>query len=138
MLPGFGLDRRLWKSPSRSKDLVEELIVEVVAIRQHDDGWVRHPRMAHHFANVEEHLQALPAPLCVPHDTSPTISPLHRREGRVHCLVDSVKLMVLGKTLDDAAAFVREADKTPNEVQEARRLEHPSHEHLHLRRTRCS
>ncbi len=138
VLTGLGLHGCLRKSASWCEDFVEQLIVEVVPIRQHDDGWVCHSRMAHHLADVEQHFQALSAPLGMPDDPSTTVSPLHRREGRVHGLVDSVELVVLGKTLDDAASLVREADEVADEVQEASRLENPSHEDLHLGSTKCS
>ena len=108
------------------------MVVEVVAVRQHDDGRVRHVRVAHDLPDVEEHLQALPAALSVPDDPRPAILPLHRCEGRVDGLVDGVELVVLGKALDDHTVLVREADEVPHEVQEASGVEHSPHEDLHL------
>ena len=51
----------------------EELIVEVVAVGEHYDGWVCHRRMQDHAACVEGHRQTLARSLRMPHHTDSPI-----------------------------------------------------------------
>ncbi len=95
MLAGLSLDRALWQGPGRREHLVEQLVVEIVAVGQHDRGRVCHGRVPQQLADVEQHLQALAGPLRVPHDASPPVTALYRRDGLGDCLVHRMELVVL-------------------------------------------
>ena len=59
---------------------IEELVVEIVAVGQHDDGGVLHRRIANEAAGVERHRQALARSLRVPDDAD---APITRRASRL-------------------------------------------------------
>ena len=58
---GAALDlrRRLPQQIGAASESAEELVVEIVAVSQHDDGGVLHRRIANESAGIERHRQAL-------------------------------------------------------------------------------
>ena len=52
----------------------EELLVQVIAVREDDHRWVAHGRFPGDGAGVEGHGEALARPLRVPHDTDAVIA----------------------------------------------------------------
>ena len=59
-----------------SLELAEQLIVEIIPIREHHERRILHCRMAHDPGGIEQHGKALAAPLRMPNDSSPTITGL--------------------------------------------------------------
>ena len=70
----LGLGRRLPQQVLAAGERPEELVVEVVSVRQHDDRRVLHRRLADDPSGVEGHGQALARALGVPDDTDPPIT----------------------------------------------------------------
>ena len=62
----LGLHRRLAQEVLAAREGAEELVVEVVAVGEHDDGRVLHRRLADDPPGVEGHRQALARALRVP------------------------------------------------------------------------
>ena len=77
-----------WRSRSLAAgEGAEELVVEVVAVGEDDDGRVRHRRVQDDAAGVEGHRQALARALRVPDDADAPVArlaarPLARRRSR--------------------------------------------------------
>ena len=61
-----GLHRRLAQQVAAAREGAEELVVEVVAVGEHDDRRVRHRRVQDHAPRIEGHRQALARALRVP------------------------------------------------------------------------
>ena len=78
--PAGGLHRRLAQQVGAAREGAEELVVEVVAVGQHDDGGILHRRLADDAPGVEGHGQTLARPLRVPDDAD---SPVARRSARL-------------------------------------------------------
>ena len=74
-----GLHRRLAQQVAAAGEGAEELVVEVVAVGQHDDGRVRHRRVQDHAAGVEGHRQALARALRVPDHADAPVAGLAAR-----------------------------------------------------------
>ena len=66
MLAPAGLHRRLAEDVRAALELAEKLVVEIVAVRQHDERRVLHRRVPHHARGEEEHGETLAAALRVP------------------------------------------------------------------------
>src|SRR3989304_4524675 len=72
----------------------EQLVVEVVAVREQDDGWVGHRRVQDHAARVERHGQALARALRMPHHTHAAVAGV---AAALPCLVPSGRLCDPGR-----------------------------------------
>ena len=59
MLPAHGLNRVLPKQRAPGGEGVEELIVQIVAVGDHDDRWVGHARLADQPPGQHQHSQRL-------------------------------------------------------------------------------
>src|SRR5437773_10068605 len=102
----------------------EELVVEVVAVRQHYEGRVLHRRMLDDLPGVEGHRQALAAPLGVPDYAHAPVPGLGRGPDRAgHRLFDGVELMVGCELLGDARAVGLEDYEVAYEIEEPGPLE---------------
>ena len=69
-----GLHRRLAQQVAAAREGAEELVVEVVAVGEHDERRVRHRRVQDHAAGVEGHRQALAGALRVPDDADAPVA----------------------------------------------------------------
>ena len=74
-----GLHRRLAQQVAAAREGAEELVVEVVAVGEHDDRRVLHRRVQDHAAGIEGHRQALARALRVPDDADAPVALLRRR-----------------------------------------------------------
>ena len=148
------LFRRLTEEVRTPREGGEQLVVEVVAVGQHDDGGVSHRRVACDAACVERHRQALARALRVPdHADAPVAgraagpaprfvaaggrlghtaaAALQRRRApglgdrRAH----RVKLVVAGDLLGRRAARILEGDEAPEQFEEAALFERAFDEH---------
>jgi hypothetical protein len=121
------LHRRLGQQLLAAREGAEGLVVEIVAVGEHDEGRVAHRRLAHDAPGVEGHRQALARALRVPHDAhAPVAGPaaglaprlvapaalghviracqLRGPKRFVHVHLHGVELVVAGHLLDDAPA----------------------------------
>jgi hypothetical protein len=71
-----GLHGRLAEDVRAALELAEKLIVEVVAVGQHDERRVLHRGLADHAGGEEEHRKTLAAALRVPDHTRATVARL--------------------------------------------------------------
>jgi hypothetical protein len=62
----LSLHRRLAQEIRAAREGAEKLVVEIVAVSEHDDSWVLHSRLADDASSVEGHRQALARALRVP------------------------------------------------------------------------
>ena len=87
--PALRLHRRLAQQVLAAGEGAEELVVQVVPVREHDDGGVLHRGLAHDGPGVEGHRQALAGALRVPHhpDASVARVPARLTSGLVVSLV---------------------------------------------------
>ena len=160
-LPQIGavlrLHRRLAQEVPAEGEGAEELVVEVVAVGQHDHGGVGHGRLADDAPGVEGHGQALARALGVPDDADP---PVARRAARLpaaarltgamrhagefrraQSLVDrglhGVELVIARHLLDErAAAVILEHDEVADQREESLRRADALQHHLQLGRVR--
>ncbi len=156
----LGLDGRQPEQVGAAREGGEQLIVEIVAIRQHDDGGVFHRQVAHDATGVERHRQALARPLGVPDHADPAVAKGAGRlaarlvaAGRVavgHRLLQrcraqglgdgglhGVELVVPGHLLDQgAAAIVLEHDEVADQREQPAPVEDTFEQHLELRQAR--
>ena len=72
----FGLCGRLAQQIAAAREGAEWLVVEIIPIRQHDNGQVRHRRLADDAPGVEGHGEALARSLGVPDDADTPIARL--------------------------------------------------------------
>ena len=156
----LGLGRRLAQQVTVQRKVVEKLVVQVVAVGQHDHGGVLHQRVLDDLARVEGHGQALARALRVPDDADSPVAGVARqpfllaahpvqaahlpdpgrlRRGRTRAQrlldgrVDRVVLMVAGHLLDySAVPRILEDDEITHQVEEALRVEDPLDQHLEL------
>ena len=77
--PALRLHRRLPQQVPAAREGAEELVVEVVAVGQHDDGRVLHRRFADDPPGVERHRQALARALGVPDDADAPVAGIAAR-----------------------------------------------------------
>src|SRR2546426_149852 len=102
----------------------EELVVEVVAVRQHYEGRVLHRRVLDDLPGVEGHRQALAASLGVPDYAHAPVPGLGRGPDRAgHRLFDGVELVIGCDLLGDAHAVGLEDYEVAYELEEAGWLE---------------
>ena len=151
------LGRGLAQKVGAARKGAEELVVEVVAVREHDDGGVFHRRFADDAPGVEGHGQALARSLRVPDDADSLIARLTARlavrpvtailpgglaqlsgaQGLCDRDFDCMELVVarhlLGKR---AAALVLEDDEITNQREESLPLADALQHHLQLRHMR--
>ena len=127
------------------------MIVEVVAVGEHDDSGVLQHRVEDDLAGIERHRQALARALRVPDHAHAPVALLASRlafgvedavavahpvpSGRpprlLHRHVDCVELVVTRYFLDEpAAAQVLEHDEVPQQIEAAALLEHALDQHL--------
>ena len=141
------LHRHLAEDLSTALKLPVELIIEVVAIGEHDERRVLHRRVADDAGGVEKHRKALPAPLRVPHHPGAPIAQLstaRRPVGRsqatgsdrlANSRADGVKLVVAGDDLmkgPGVGVFV-EDHKVLEELEKPAPLKHAPQERLQFR-----
>src|SRR5207249_7578475 len=78
-----GLHRRLTQQITTSSERAEKLIVEVVAIGNHDDRRVLHLGMQDHTPRIEGHRQALAGTLRVPDNPNPAVARMTTINGYI-------------------------------------------------------
>ena len=153
------LDGRQPEQVGAAREGGEQLIVEIVAVREHDDRGILHRQVAHDAAGVERHRQALARPLGVPdHADAPVAADAARLAARFvaavrvatrHCLqcccpqrfgnggLHGVKLVIPGHLLGQgSAAVVLEHDEVADKRQQPARDADPFEQHLELRQAR--
>src|SRR2546427_3151989 len=107
-----------------SRKRPEELVVEVIAVRQHYEGRVLHRRVLDDLSGVEGHRQALAAPLGVPDDAHAPVPGLGRGPDRAgHRLFNGVELVIGRELLGDARAVGLEDYEVAYEIEETGPLE---------------
>ena len=155
--PACGLHRRLAQEILAPREGAEKLVVEVVAVGQHDHGRIGHRLLADDAPGVEGHGQTLPGALRVPDDADAPIAgiaarlsaglvpaarlgdPLRvllqrrRAQGLADRSLHRVELVIAGHLLDERAAVVLEDDEVAQQRQEAALLEDALDRHLQLR-----
>jgi hypothetical protein len=109
ILAAVGLNRRLADQVAAHRERAEQLVVQVVAVGDDDDGRVFHRRFAHQLPGIEGHQQALARPLRVPDHPHLAVAPgtagLHRAgHGPLH----GVELVIARDDLGDAARACRQ------------------------------
>ena len=72
----LGLHRRLAQEILTAREGAEELLIEVVAVGEHDDGRVLHRRLADDASGVKGHRQALARALRMPDHPYPPVTRL--------------------------------------------------------------
>ena len=72
--PARRLHGRLAQQVGAAREGGEELVVEVVAVGQHDDGGVLHRRLADDAPGIEGHRQALARTLGMPDDADAPVA----------------------------------------------------------------
>ena len=147
-----GLHGRLAEQVLAAGKDTEELVVQVVAVGEHNDGGVLHRRLADDGTGVEGHGEALAGALGVPDDadarvadvaarSSPSLvasgfhsGPLQicRAKRLVYSYSNGVELVVAGHLLGKRAAVVLEHDEVAQEGEEAAWLEDALQHHLQL------
>ena len=152
------MGRRLAQNVPAAGEDAEELVVEVVAVGEDDDGGVLHGEVAGDGPGIEGHGEALPRALGVPHDADASVAGLATRLatrlvapaaflsdcrlgalqlGRAQRLGDGdphgVELVVAGDLLGQRpAAVVLEDDEVAEEGEEPRRVADALQHHLKL------
>ena len=152
-----GLGRRLPQQVPAARERAEQLIVEVVPVRQHDDRWVFHRGLADDPPGVEGHSQALARALSVPDDADPPVAgtaarlsaglvpaarlgdpprllpQCRRAQSFLHRRLYRVELVISGHLLGQLPApIVLKHDEVPDQRQEPASLAHPLKHHLQL------
>ena len=156
-----GLRRGLAQQIPAARERAEQLVVEVVAVGQHDEGGVVHRRLANDAPGIEGHGQALAGALRVPDDADAPVARLAarlaarlvapRRLGHAHRFplqlggaqgfgdrrLHRVELVVARHLLDQrAAAVVLEHDEVAQQRQEPAGFTDAVDHHLQLRQVR--
>ena len=118
---GVGVDVRLAADRAGVDERAVELIVELLAVGDHDE---RPPAgdEAEHLLREPQHREALACALRVPEDAELLIArranPLERLHRRVYAEV----LVVTRERLDEAAGLLAVRDEALDEIEQARRL----------------
>ena len=145
------LHRALPEEIGAARECGEELVVEVVAVGEDDDGGVLHARFAGDAGGVKRHGEALARPLGMPDDADAAVAGFAARpaagfvagpvgefavsggaQGLGDGVADGVELVVAGDFLDDGAAGF-EDDEVAEEIGEAAFVEQAADQHLQLR-----
>jgi len=159
----LGLHRRLAQQVLAPRERAEELVVEVVAVGEHNDGRVSHRRLTDDAPGVEGHRQALTRTLRVPdHADAAVARGAARRAARLvvagllthtrrcavqlgspqrlaHCHLHGVELVVARHLLRHVpAAVVLKHDEVAHQVEKAPRRTDPFEHHLQLGHVRLS
>ncbi|EXI72987.1 MAG: hypothetical protein AW07_02919 [Candidatus Accumulibacter sp. SK-11] len=158
--PTLGLHRRLAQQVAAAREGAEELVVEVVAVGEHDQRRVLHRRLADDSSGVERHRQAFARALRVPHHAHAPVAGLAARLST--CLVAAlprlqllrcalqlrgaqrladrdlhrVELVVAGHLLDDATTVVLKDDEVAQQIEKAPRRTQARDHHLQLGQVR--
>ena len=154
----LGLHRRLPQQVVAAREGREQLVVEVVAVGDHDDGRVFHRRVQDQPPGIEGHRQALARALRVPDDADPLVARLaagavageigagrllgFRREigGPQRLLdrdIDRVELVISRDLLRErAAAEILEHNEMADEIEKPARLEHAGEHDLQFGQAR--
>ena len=130
---GLCLDRVLPQQLVAQREGGEELLVQVVAVREHHDGGVAHERLADDAPGIERHGERLARALRVPHDADALVAGVRLvalgvvgSGGGAQRLPDralhGVVLVIAGDLLDGRArAVVFEHGEVADQVQQALR-----------------
>ena len=156
--PAFSLNRRLTQEILATGECPEQLVVQVVAVGEDDDGGVLHRRLADDAAGVESHRQALAGALGVPDNTDASVprsssrlvagdvsaevlpdqirqSQTRSAKGLIDGNIDGMELVIAGHLLGKFAAVgILENDEVLNQVQKPALVEHPLDQNLEFRR----
>ena len=134
MLAVLGLLRRLAQQVLAKAERAEQLVVEVVAVGQHDERRVRHRRVLDDLAGVECHQQALARALGVPDHADLAVTARRRRFQRAgHGAAHRVELVVACEDFDDFTVLVAEDDEILDDVEQVAAVEHALQNRLKLR-----
>lgn len=115
----------------------EQLVVEVVAVGDHNDRRVLHCGVVDDSTRVERHGQTLARSLRVPDDAHLAIAARSRGANRLgDGLADRSDLVVARQLLHHAVASILEDDEALDQVEKATLLEHPGEERAQLQRPR--
>ena len=150
------LGRRLADQVRILREGAEQLVVQIVAVGDDQDGWVLQFQAAHQLPGIEDHQQALARALGMPdhpHPPIPAAVVLHSAQSiGLRVLIDAridlgngphrgchgelhrVELVIPGNDLDQAAAGVAEHDEGLEQVQEAAALADPLDQDREFRR----
>ena len=99
-----------------------DLLIELRAVGDDDDGWLLLGRVSAQFERQPEHRQALAGSLGVPDDAAAGAR-FVRRPDPVHGLVDRDELPVAGQLAGGPAAFDLEDDEVPDDVEKVSSFE---------------
>ena len=156
--PACRLHRRLAQQLPAAGEGAKELVVQVVAVGQHNDGGVGHGPLADDAPGIKGHAQALARALGMPdHANAPVarratglsarlledgsffaplvrLTQLGRPQGLGDRHLNRVKLMVTRHLLDQrAAAVILEDDEIPDQRKESPGFADAFEQHLELR-----
>ena len=123
MFPALGVHRLLTQEVLTLGELAEKLIVKVIAVGQHNDGWAVQSLLQKMC--IKDHRQRLSAALGMPEHAAFTV----RFRGvlcRFHSFVDSKILVVTGEYLELLQSLVGEADEVFDNVSRRSRSKMPS------------
>ena len=115
----------LTKEVLAAAELTEELVVEVLAVGYHHDGYFG--QSLHQLVGVEHHGEALARTLRVPEHTDFSVS-FHCGTGALQGFAHGVVLVVGGKNLGVFALVLVEADEVLQDVEQSLLLEHAEEE----------
>ena len=115
----------LTKEVLAAAELTEELIVEVLAVGHHHDGYFG--QVLHQLVGVEHHGEALARTLRVPEHTYLAVA-FHCRTGALQGFAHGVVLVVGSKNLGVFALVLVEADEVLQDVEQSLLLEHSEEE----------
>ena len=116
MLSALGVHRFLTKKVLTLGKLSEELIVQIISICKHHNGWAVQRFLQQ--MSIENHRQGFSAALCMPEYTAFSVS-FSSMLGRLYRLIDCEILMVSGQYLKLLQSLIGEADKVLYNVQQA-------------------
>ncbi len=158
--PAYRLCRGLAQQILASGEGAKELVIQIVAVGQHDDGGVGHGPLADDAPGIKGHAQALTRALSMPdHADAPVarratglsarlledgfffeplvrLTQLGRAQGLGDCHLNRVKLMVTRHLLDQHAATVILVDaEIPDQRKESPGFANAFEQHLELGET---
>ena len=126
VLSAIGLLRGLTKEVLARGESAEELIVEVVAVGDDDDGGVLHRRVGDDLSRVEGHDEALAGALGMPdHADAPVALGARSGDRTLDRVAHGMELVIPGHDLDQTRARVLEHGEVADQGQEPGLLEHP-------------